>query len=429
LVELVFVGGYLGSYAVYVQRAYIFYPNSLGHAFGTVLAPALGVALFPVTRRSVLLPALGMSYERAAVAHRVTSQAAIVTLAVHIGLTVHERGVAALRSSAATLSGLGNAYGTAAAACIGAMAVLASPPVRAASYELFKLSHLLLMPAVVVLACLHAELMVGYIVPPLALYAVDRALSMRLAARSLSGRVTRLPLGAVRLEVTVPRGMQVDAGQWAYVCVPLLSMAEWHPFSLACAVGQAQTRVRFLLRGSSGDAAFSARLAALVPEGQPGADVIVRLDGPLGRPLLPLASYTAVLLVAGGVGITPMVSHMSALLADKSAQPRIHLLWVAKEAEAFDAWLPGWLPELAARGVAVTCACTQAAAESEASSAFTIQSGRPDLMRAVRCAVESAGGAASQCAVFACGPESLVDAAGAAAYSAGCAFAHEAFGL
>ena len=188
-----------------------------------------------------------------------------------------------------------------------------------------------------------------------------------------------------------------------------------------------------------------------------------RVDGPYGRPALPLQEYTARLLVAGGegrgVGVTPRESLAAAALAQGApGEAALSLLWAVRQPEALTAWLPGWLLWLAACGVRVVVATTGAPAERpllpllprHAQSAgghaheqlesgglgcdtgVQLVRGRPDLTAAVAAAVADAharGKDARDVAVFACGPPALVDAAAEAAAAAGCAFTAQHFGV
>jgi len=429
--ELLLLAGYAVTFALYLREALHLFPGDAAHAVGTLLAPSFSLALLPVARDSPLLWLLGASYERAAASHRALTSAAVALVAVHIGLTAQTRGVSALALRAENESGKGNVFGTAAAALMGTMALLSSPPVRAASHALFKASHLLLFPVVLLLACLHATMMIGYIVPPLVLWAVDRALAWRRAATAHPARVTRLPGGAVRLEVFTAAPMRMRAGQFAYVCVPSASL-QWHPFTLACDPAAAD-HATFVIGDTGGARCFARRLAALCPPGAEQAEVRARLDGPVGRAPLPLRSYASVLLVCGGVGITPAVSLLADLLGEKGAGARLALLWSVREAEAAAAWLPGWLERMSRVGVEVTVAVTGGGgALARPGGAISFQAGRPDVGEAVADAVAAArerGLGPHHVAVFACGPAGLVAAAAAAGDRAGAVVVTERFTL
>ena len=222
--------------------------------------------------------------------------------------------------------------------------------------------------------------------------------------------------------------------------------------------------------GTDSPSSFASRLHALVPPGAPCVEVTARLDGPYGRPALPLTSYSALVLVAGGVGITPCVSHAAAALALGFKGPQLTLLWAVRDADALTAWLPGWLLWLAHCGARVLAYTTgaRAAREMQArpqvrqgghrprpghagavdmeagvqysraeAAALTLAGvtpvrGRPDVRAAIAAAVEAAVAVdkrAGDVAVFVCGPPSLVAAVEDAAAAAGCACAAEHFGL
>jgi ferredoxin-NADP reductase len=171
------------------------------------------------------------------------------------------------------------------------------------------------------------------------------------------------------------------------------------------------------------------------------------VDGAFGGPALALHRYTSVLLVAGGVGITPFVSvaaHLIALAAAKDAPLRAaSLLWAVRDADAPNAWLPELLPSLQASGLFCVRVCVTrgggAARDAEesggvvlrrAGSGVVLQRGRPDVAAAVRQAVAAAAAAGappSRVAVLACGPSGLVAAAQAAAAAAGAHFHSETF--
>ena len=471
LPEALLAAGYFATLAVYLDAAAEAYPASYGHALGALLAPAWAVALLPVTRASVLLRLLGTSYERAAVVHQLAAMTALAITAAHVARTAQELGAKSLASTAENASGHGNAYGTAAATLMATMALLASGPVRRYSFMLFKASHLVMFPVALLLACLHAKRMIGYVVPPLVLWALDRALAWGRGFGAKQARVTPMPGGVMRLDVRMPGGLAVKGGQFAYINVAEVSRAEWHPFSFACGgAGVGQEEQTFLIGGTDSPSSFASRLRALVPPGAPCVEVTARLDGPYGRPALPLMSYSALVLVAGGVGITPCVSHAAAALALGFKGPSLTLLWAVRDGDALTAWLPGWLPWLAHCGARVLAYTTGAraarelqarpqarqggqrprlgqagAAELEAGTLYsrteaaaltlagvTPMLGRPDVSAAIAAAVETAaavGKRPSDVAVFVCGPPSLVAAVEDAAAAAGCACAAEHFGI
>lgn len=338
------------------------------------LAPSFGVALLPVTRNSLWLPLLGIPFERAVAWHKAAARAALVLLVAHASLIITDPsfGVWILRNADAEKSGLvgdGAVYGTAAATLFAAQALLAMPQVRAYSWELFKISHMLFFPgallcagscapsdsrpahalctAALVLTVVHARMMLPYIVIPLFLWAADVAIRWLRAARRFSATLTPMPGGATRVEIITGGAIGCAVGQHVLLCVPELSSVQWHPLTLACAPGRPAALT--LLAKAKAAGSWTNQLEQLAVR-QAGSPVSVRFDGPYGRPSITFpGGYAAVVLVAGGVGITPMASFAELLLAQQEP-PAITLVWVVRERAALTDWFPGLLKRLRASG-------------------------------------------------------------------------------
>jgi NAD(P)H-flavin reductase len=446
LPELCLVAGYFTTFGIYLAAALDADAASPARAVGALVAPLFGAALLPVTRRSLWVPLLGVSFDRAVVFHRAAANIALAVMVAHIAMMVDERGVDTMTQRTQNARGQGAVYGTAAAATFAAMALLAAPPVRQHAYELFKASHLLLLPVTMALTMLHAKLMVGYLIPPLALWALDVALRAIRAARPYPvAAVSPLPGGAVRVDVTTARKLRVAPGQYALLQLPGLAPAEWHPFTCVCAPGTPDT-VSFVISGANGGAScFAARIAAAAAATSPKAGILAsaRLDGCFGGPALQLHRYTAVLLVAGGVGITPFASiatHLATLAHERGVLRSATLLWALRNADAADTWVPGLLPALQASPTFTVQVCITSGggrrkhggdADAER-GCTTFTRGRPDIVAAVNAAVQAArdaGQPPSRVAVLACGPLGMLVAAEKAAAAHGAHFHAESFTL
>jgi hypothetical protein len=348
--ELVIVAGYGITLALYFTKALQIYPTSAGRAIGTALGPMLAVALMPVSRRSILNSALGLSYERALLFHQAGMYAVQAVIIAHAAVNVVENGVPILLSRSENSAGKGPVYGTVAAVLMAGMAQLASPPMRRRWWKVFKASHIILFPIALIIACIHAQMLIPYILPPIILYLLDRLLATFYSARTRTGQMVVLPPGnTVRLHVHL-EGTHVGPDQFAWLCVPELGHMEWHPYTMVTE-WEHPNEVAFLIAHTpTNPKSFGDRLVAMCEHEGGECTVKVKVDGPYGRLPVDLHNYTAAVLIAGGVGITPFPrltrACLDAHLGLKGRMRSVTVMWASRDPEVFTSWLPGWLPAL-----------------------------------------------------------------------------------
>ncbi len=206
--------------------------------------------------------------------------------------------------------------------------------------------------------------------PALGLYAVDQVLRIRNAffvkAQVLS--LTPIAGGLTRVEARKPAGFRYEPGQWAFVRFPDLSPWESHPFSISSAPEAAAGAPFTFHIKSMGAETFTGRLFAMAqravaesgaqagpagvgaggvvkvvsqkPEDEPlppAADIgsgggalpmpltlplRVMIDGPYGRPAVALQEYDLLLMVCGGVGVTPSASLLADIVGQREGKER-----------------------------------------------------------------------------------------------------------
>ena len=174
---------------------------------------------------------------------------------------------------------------------------------RRKNYELFYYTHHFAW-VYYIIALMHSWGLWFYACGGLVLYAIDR--SIRLTRGCCAG-------GAVRLQerdgVTIVRFSVAPlahfAGQYAFVNVPDISLLQWHPFTISSPPTQPlnERELTFHIK-DMGPGTWTHALCEL---GKAGATVEVKVDGPYGMPV-PFSDRGVLVLVAGGIGITPMIS-------------------------------------------------------------------------------------------------------------------------
>merc|ERR1712228_542532 len=139
-------------------------------------------------------------------------------------------------------------------------------------------------------------------------------------------------------------------GQYAFINISNISLYEWHPFTIASGENESESYLQIQNEGAklcesdiSQNAQFTNLLYSLATN--PSIDDIeLHVDGPYGAPF-EYDGYERIVLIGGGIGITPCHSIFSTLLSrsirygGKDAMgnvlPSIDLIWCAKTIKCF----------------------------------------------------------------------------------------------
>ncbi|KAM0749466.1 hypothetical protein T439DRAFT_357804 [Meredithblackwellia eburnea MCA 4105] len=248
------------------------------------------------------------------------------------------------------------------------------------------------------------------------------------------------------LKITVPYSMSYTAGQHFFLRFPTIEPFGSHPFTVASlprskdASGGATGDVEFVLRPGKGITSRLFRIASKATINR----LPVVLDGPYGGEHLErLKACDAVVLIAGGTGITAvapvaasLVRHSSATATTVGAEeegscgvpPKIVVVWAVRRSSSlswFEAELrtlragyPGEItvtmhvtsPSETEKKNVLECDSSSASndnlVEKGITNAFAIEQGRPAVGDIILTEAASTSG---RLAVLVCGPESLCD--------------------
>jgi predicted ferric reductase len=307
--------------------------------------------LMPIGRRSVLLEAVNMPWERAVKYHRWVGFYTVGIMAIHgfmyFGVFAHGDGHPSYDPQGVMLKhnlvpwGCNeecdkdqrlrlriNMYGIVSLLLVLTMTGFALPWVRRHKFEWFYYMHHLALP-LLVFVCLHYPGAFIYLIPGIAIYSVDKIMGL-LAYRSCVQATTRLVSSDV-LEVSVQlgNGVQYKAGQYVFLNVPNVSFLEWHPFSLTSAPGDGTNKIVFHLK-EAGE--WTRQVVHCATSAQNGR-LRVRLDGFYGHESQLETYKDGAILVGGGIGVTPMMSLAMGLLRQTTTP--VTLLWVVRTIDEF----------------------------------------------------------------------------------------------
>eukprot|EP00727_Mastigamoeba_balamuthi_P011185 m51a1_g669 Ferric reductase (785) ;mRNA; r:252805-255750 len=268
-------------------------PTALARVTGHLTSVAMLVTVVPATRNSLLALLLGESFERTLMFHRWIGWWTLGMLAVHTALFFIARGSGVVWDGSHVIAE--QVFALCGLVCCAVIVLGSLPVVRRGAYTTFYVMHFLFVPFFL-LAALHNENFIPFAVAAAVIWGVDRA------GRLLWGtmphrRIVRLRWWRTRL---APRG---EAGQYVFVNFPQLSLVEWHPFTLASGPREDILEVDIKALGH-----HTRRMAERLPAFASSGTLWVRADGPYGHMTLDPADYHVAVLVAGGIGVTPMVA-------------------------------------------------------------------------------------------------------------------------
>jgi len=252
------------------------------------------------TRNSIWTLLLGLPFERAIFWHQMLSFV-VVALGITHAISAWDPSVDGLVFLCA----------------MGTLVFMSFPPIRRRFWDFWLRVHWVLFIVAGVAGMIHGA---SGIAVGLGMWFADilvRYIFMACLKYPQKVEATSLPGNLVMIKF-LKGDFQYKAGQYIFLCVPELSLFEWHPFSLSSSPHEAYvTCIRVL-----GD--WTKRLHALVSESQ-SPNLNIRIEGPFGTPSVDLSSetYKCILLISGGIGVTPMRSICNDLMYQHKVKGRM----------------------------------------------------------------------------------------------------------
>jgi predicted ferric reductase len=147
------------------------------------------------------------------------------------------------------------------------------------------------------------------------------------------------------IKVTIPTQMRWRPGQFVYLRMPGISILQNHPFTISslCSedfpseYGEQYRDCTLVFRPFGG---FTRKVLDMAIEKGPFKTYRAYLDGPYGGMQREMAAFETVIFIAGGSGITAVVSQLLNLIKrmrdGKAVTRKIEVVWALKRLEAMD---------------------------------------------------------------------------------------------
>jgi len=379
--------GYLAlNVIVYVKNV----SAGLQFASGRVAVLNMWIALIPTSKNSTVLYFTGVPFERFVKFHRLVTKIGFFMMCVHLYYSRLQIISVTNSSNVFTWDSFGAfnvvpGHGAVAFICYVLMIAGSLKIIRDTKYEIFLVVHYMWIVAIA-FNILHFKAgsvnQLGFI-PGIVLQLVDKFYLVFAATRQAKlrgiaqseGQVAKWEVDVVSLKVVMkenwsslnyfggwkwvakllssydPRpyilideeydSFHGGIGQYYLVNVPSVSMLEWHPFSVSDIIenanpADASGEIGFHIK-AMGPGTFTAALAAKAQNGPVHIDV--RLRGPYGSLSINIFLYNHLVLIAGGIGITPMLPILDRIrywCSDNKNNKVSHLravtiIWVARQ--------------------------------------------------------------------------------------------------
>ena len=288
---------------------------------------ALIFALLTPVRNSIFTFLIGLPFERALWYHKLAGRLAFLLGLLHT-YVAHADSVQKAFLQFLSLNQM-NASGTGLALLIFTVTVTSVQHIRRWCFEAFYYTHIICVFLMTACAFYHS----GMLIPILAILWVGD-----LVCRKVIMACYRYPRKArIRVvsdsvvEVTFPKvkGFDYNAGQHISICIPQIDMSA-HPFSIATCPRMSNVSVLIRKAGN-----WTRALHHLASEQK---EVSILVEGPNGSPnidIFDMKRYQSVLLLSGGIGVTPIQSICNQLIYEHSKGLRdlkkIRVVWTDRD--------------------------------------------------------------------------------------------------
>lgn len=323
--------------------------EQMGAKLGLIGLLCLIFLFLPISRGSVLLRLIDIPFEHATRYHVWLGHLTMILFTLHGLFYViawamegqlvkkmlewNDIGVANLAGVISLASGL-------------LMWVTSLHPVRKWNFELFFYTHQLYVVFVVFLALHAGDFVFSFAAGGIFLFMLDRFLRFIQSRKTVDIiSATSLPCGTVELVISKPANLRYNALSFIFLQVRELSLLQWHPFSVSSSPLDGKYHLSVLIKVLGG---WTDKLKEKISnnhekpqklqQSQLKSLITASVEGPYGHESPYHLTYKHLVLVAGGIGITPFLAVLSdifhRLKEGKPCMPRdILIVWAIKKTD------------------------------------------------------------------------------------------------
>jgi cytochrome b involved in lipid metabolism/predicted ferric reductase len=290
----------------------------------------IAFTLLPVTRNSLWITLLKVSYSKLITIHKYIACLSLLSVLIKSIVIFSMYDYTLFYKNMSTISG------TVSSLSILLTSILSIKPLRNNIFELFYYSHKILCILTIISMSFHYIVCLYYVLPSMGLYIIDiilRAVNTRKAIYSKIKNYSLFDNSTSYIFVTLclVDPIKIEPGCYFFICCDNVSKLQWHPLSL---VYETNGNLIFCVK-NMGKNSWSNNLIALENNDNLYTTTNVYLQGPYSHIKLNY-DYSYILNIANGIGITPFISILNDIESKKrDVIKKVLLIWIIPDVSFF----------------------------------------------------------------------------------------------
>ncbi|CAN1259582.1 Ferric reduction oxidase 7, chloroplastic [Linum perenne] len=209
-------------------------------------------------------------------------------------------------------------------------------PVRRWNFELFFYTHQLYIVFVLFLAFHVGDFLFTIAAGGIFLFILDRFLRFCQSRKTVNVVSAKcFPCGTVELTLSKPANLRYNALSFIFIQVREFSLLQWHPFSVSSSPLEGKNHISVLIKVLG---EWTDKLKDTITSNTTTSEITASVEGPYGHESPYHLMYEYLVLVAGGIGISPFMAILSDVFhrvnEGKPCLPReILVVWAVKKSD------------------------------------------------------------------------------------------------
>ncbi|KAJ4850863.1 hypothetical protein Tsubulata_007098 [Turnera subulata] len=310
--------------------------------FGLLAEACLALLLLPILRGMALFQLLGIQLEASVRYHIWLGTSTILFATIHGASTLFIWGVSHhIQDEIWRWQKTGRIYLAGEIALVAGliMWITSLPQIRRKRFEMFYYTHHLYVVFLLFFLFHAGDRHVYWVFPGIFLFALDKLLRIiqsRPETCILSARV--FPSKSIELILPKDPSLKYTPTSVVYMKIPNISKFQWHSFSITSSSNVDDKSISLIVKceGDWTSSLYNMIQAELDSDAGYMSCIPITIEGPYGPASLDFLRYENLILIAGGIGITPFLSILKEIASVPSGSryrfpTQVHLVYVVKK--------------------------------------------------------------------------------------------------